>query len=751
MSPTSISCLKSKGVTFVALSILLVVGMPVAAPSASTSPSGAISGAANAIPAPGSKLPATDGPKVITAADVTAEKVGSSIPVSAIGEPVGAVTLSAPRWVDDANGGYGVVDGQILPVDPKGKPINFRVSLPAKWQRRGLQLGGGGMNGSVPGVTNANDLARGFAMYGSDSGHQQGGGGGIPGGGPPGGGRGGAPGGAFPGGAGFPGGAPGAGGFPGAPGGAAFGAAPALTMENLKAALTLTEQQVAAITPLLDEISKSQQTLTAEQTKATNARASLSDRITPILTDTQKPLLAQALNPVPAGFPGGGFPGGAGAAPGGARGAPGGAFPGGAPGGPGGGGGNDWAVNDEAIKNLGYMQMKKTHDAAMVIMERVYGERPRFNYYEGTSQGGREALTVAQRYPADYDGISATVPILNFSTLMLAPELIRIQEKPADNWVPPAKVAAIRMEFIRQADKLDGLEDGVINNYVAARALFDLSQGDPKRNPWAALRGPDGKDPNPSDTSANAKLSDGQIETLKFVYSKYKFATPLANGVTSFGMWVPNTDVSGNGLIANTRYRGQEGAADNAPMHSHLGIAGVTGFLFQDLSANPLDYVEGGKLNKRREEISQWLDSTNPDLSAFYKRGGKMIVTIGTNDTLASPGAQLDYYQSVLDKMGRPTVDAFARLFVLPQYGHGSPGNSYGTTGAGQQAASFQIPNQYPKRDLLIAWVEKNEAPGKTLVVTAGGRSLPLNSYPNYSKYIGGPPEQASSYESVAP
>ena len=202
MSPTSISCLKSKGVTFVALSILLVVGMPVAAPSASTSPSGAISGAANAIPAPGSKLPATDGPKVITAADVTAEKVGSSIPVSAIGEPVGAVTLSAPRWVDDANGGYGVVDGQILPVDPKGKPINFRVSLPAKWQRRGLQLGGGGMNGSVPGVTNANDLARGFAMYGSDSGHQQGGGGGIPGGGPPGGGRGGAPGGAFPGGAG---------------------------------------------------------------------------------------------------------------------------------------------------------------------------------------------------------------------------------------------------------------------------------------------------------------------------------------------------------------------------------------------------------------------------------------------------------------------------------------------------------------------------------------------------------------------
>ena len=114
-------------------------------------------------------------------------------------------------------------------------------------------------------------------------------------------------------------------------------------------------------------------------------------------------------------------------------------------------------MNDEAIKNLGYMQMKKTHDAAMVLMERMYGAKPKYNYYIGSSQGGREALTVAQRYPADYDGIAANVPIVNFSTLMLAPELIRIQEKPAVNWVTLAKVNAIRGEVMRQCDKLDGL------------------------------------------------------------------------------------------------------------------------------------------------------------------------------------------------------------------------------------------------------------------------------------------------------
>ena len=128
-----------------------------------------------------------------------------------------------------------------------------------------------------------------------------------------------------------------------------------------------------------------------------------------------------------------------------------------------------------------------------------------------------------------------------------------------------------------------------------------------------------------------------------------------------------------------------------------------------------------------------------------------MIVTIGTNDTLASPGAQLDYYQSVIDKMGQDKVDAFARFFVLPQTGHGLSGRSADINGSGQTIQTTQIPNQYDKRNILIAWVEKNQAPDKTLVVTSGNRSLPLCSYPNYPKYVSGPPESASSYVSAAP
>ncbi|HNX80360.1 MAG TPA: tannase/feruloyl esterase family alpha/beta hydrolase, partial [Prolixibacteraceae bacterium] len=247
--------------------------------------------------------------KVIARTDL--EKAGTSIPVSAIGEPVSSVKLYPPRWIEatDATPAYGVVEGSIFPVDPNGWPINFRVLLPASWSYRALQSGGGGMNGSITVREGKNPLInQGFALYGSDSGHQGGMGG-------------------------------------------------------------------------------------------------------------RGTVLAS---------------------------------------GPSGAGPNDWALNEEAIRNLGYMQMKKTHDAVMVIIERIYGGRPRFNYYVGGSQGGREGLMVAQRYPADYDGILSDVPIVSLSTLMLAPELIRIQEKPLSSWVTPAKTNAIRAEFLRQCDKLDG-------------------------------------------------------------------------------------------------------------------------------------------------------------------------------------------------------------------------------------------------------------------------------------------------------
>jgi feruloyl esterase len=417
---------------------------------------------------------------------------------------------------------------------------------------------------------------------------------------------------------------------------------------------------------------------------------------------------------------------------------------------------DDWALNDEAIRNLGYMQMKKTHDAVMVIIERIYGERPRFNYYVGGSQGGREGLMVAQRYPEDYDGIISDVPIVSFSTLMLAPELIRIQEKPLANWVTPFKVNAIRAEFLKQCDKLDGLSDGIINNYMASRGIFDVSDDSGPVDPWATLREPSNKDPKPEDNSTSARLTSGQIKTLEFVYSSYKFPSPLANRVKSFGMWLPTIDPESFGTITPIRYNGQEGALETAQVHSSLGVLGVTGFLMQNPSANPLDYAEGKAMNERRKQISEWLDATNPDLSTFYKRGGKIMLTVGTQDFIASSGAQLDYYQSLINKMGQKKLDKFARLYVVPQAGHGLSGRSYKMNGDGEtvEVKNIPAPNSNDKIDMIISWVEESNAPAKTLFVNSEGRigvkpegkGYIICSYPNFPRYIGGPEDQVSSY-----
>ena len=123
-----------------------------------------------------------------------------------------------------------------------------------------------------------------------------------------------------------------------------------------------------------------------------------------------------------------------------------------------------------------------------------------------------------------------------------------------------------------------------------------------------------------------------------------------------------------------------------------------------------------------------------------------MIVAIGTNDTLASPGAQLDYYQSVIDKMGRAAVDNFARFYVVPQTGHGLTGSSYKANGDGATVPVTQIPSRFDRVAMLLDWVEKSTAPPKSAIVTGTAGSLPLCSYPTYPRYNSGPQTEAGSY-----
>ena len=162
----------------------------------------------------------------------------------------------------------------------------------------------------------------------------------------------------------------------------------------------------------------------------------------------------------------------------------------------------DWTTNDEAFTNFAYAQMKKTHDVAVALVARFYGESIRRSYYLGSSQGGREALIVAQRFPQDYDGVLAQVPANTYVHLSIGEPLARAKAQAGDGWIPPAKVAVIGKEVLRQCDALDGIADGLVSNYMACDRRFDPAAN---ANPLAAVRCEGGAD------TGESCLSDAQI------------------------------------------------------------------------------------------------------------------------------------------------------------------------------------------------------------------------------------------------
>jgi hypothetical protein len=156
-----------------------------------------------------------------------------------------------------------------------------------------------------------------------------------------------------------------------------------------------------------------------------------------------------------------------------------------------------FALNSEALENYAYASYKKVRDVAVEIARVHYGTAPRRVYYYGGSEGGREGLTMAQRFPADFDGNVSAVPAINFTGLQAAGARNGIALM-GNGWLSPAKVKTLHKAVLDGCDTLDGLADGIVSRYGACRTAFD-----PKK-----LRCPDGRD------SENC-LTDVQIAAVE--------------------------------------------------------------------------------------------------------------------------------------------------------------------------------------------------------------------------------------------
>lgn len=129
-----------------------------------------------------------------------------------------------------------------------------------------------------------------------------------------------------------------------------------------------------------------------------------------------------------------------------------------------------WAIgHPEKVIDFGYRAVHETSVQAKAILRGFYGKDPAESYFVGCSDGGREALMEAQRFPADFHGIVAGAPANSWTHLVFRGEQNQRAMVDTASYIPPGKLAVLQAAALAQCDALDGVKDGLIQNPRACR------------------------------------------------------------------------------------------------------------------------------------------------------------------------------------------------------------------------------------------------------------------------------------------
>ena len=402
-----------------------------------------------------------------------------------------------------------------------------------------------------------------------------------------------------------------------------------------------------------------------------------------------------------------------------------------------------FALNPESLRNYTGDALKKTHDAAVFLIRRRYAVSDvQRLYFAGGSTGGREALQAVLRWPQDWDGAISWFPPWNHVSLVMQVGRVARALTVPGAWPNPTKRKLLFGAVLGVCDGLDGVADGIVSNVSACNARFDpdtaLVEGRPLRCRGGADLG-------------DACLSDAQLQVLRVLNTSIAFNPPLASGETHYpGYNVYGADLGMAGdnpwqplvtaLALGTQSPGTPLIAGLSPCANVFWDQWVRYVFAGDEHYDPLsvDPVTRGALRARIDRLSESLDVTGTDFSAFAGRGGKILIAHGTADVLVSTRSTEEYVARIQATMGAAKVREFLRYYEVPGFGHG---------------VSTVFNASWDSLTELDDWVENGAAPPPQVVadsVGVPGRTRPLCEYPSWPDYRGaGDVNAASSFVCV--
>ena len=356
---------------------------------------------------------------------------------------------------------------------------------------------------------------------------------------------------------------------------------------------------------------------------------------------------------------------------------------------------DSWALDEGLLVDFASRSIHMTAVAAKAIIRAYYSQGPRYSYFTGCSGGGGQALSEAQRYPADYDGILAGAPA-NFPTRLWPGELYAawVTHRDEASRIPNEKLPAITTASLAACDANDTVKDGVIDD--PRQCDFDPAK--------IRCAGADGQN----------CLTAAQVDSVRRIYEGAKDPS------TGRRFWY------GYEKSSETFWPGHINNPFNTPVsYFKYMVLKDPNWDWKNLSfSDPKSFA---LMEEASRKLGPVLDSTNPDLSPFEKRGGKLILYHGWLDQNIAPRNTIQYFESVQETMGGPgKTEGFVRLFMAPGMAHcsGGPG-----------------PNTLDALASLEQWVEKGKAPDRIIATHATDgkvdRSRPLCPYPKVAKYKG--------------